>query len=123
MGLVGVQLIRRAFLSYLALDVAACTRPSRDDAAQLELMRRKYPGYRFEFRYEVYLIAENVDGRQLPSDELKEMYRTFFFDSGVKRKTDFVYMNVYERTGRFVTQVAFSGASGRVEASSTREFY
>lgn len=77
--------------------------PSAEDVARLKKMSELYPRYHFKFDCEFYLIVKSLEPITEKSDqEVVDIYNKFFEDDNgkLKRKTSFVYLNLYDSKGR-----------------------
>lgn len=81
---------------------------SAEDVARLKQLSELYPRYYFEFDCEFYLIVKSLEPITEKSDqEVVDIYNKFFEDDNgkLKRKTSFVYLNLYDSNGCFQYQL------------------
>jgi hypothetical protein len=107
------------------LFAAGCVRVPQSDAQALDRVVAQF-GQKFHFRLEreLYLRARMRPGTMASPEEFEEIYRAFFFHpDGGRRESRFVYLNVYDRRGRFVRQLAYDPVRGRVVHGQTEYYY
>jgi len=83
-------------------------RTSPEDTARLKQLSGLYPRYHFKFDCEFYLIVKSLEPITEKSDqEVVDVYNKFFEDDNgkLKRKTSFMYLNLYDSKGRFQYQL------------------
>jgi hypothetical protein len=60
---------------------------------------------------EFHLLVRQRATEPVPETEIENIYKAFFFKyptEMVRRETSFVYLNVYDKDGRFLYQLAYS---------------
>ena len=107
------------------LCASGCVRVPQGDAEALDRVAEQF-GHKFHFRLEreLYLRVRMRSGTIASHEELEEVYRAFFFHpDGGRRESRFVYLNVYDRRGRFVRQLAYDPRSRRMIHGQTEYYY
>jgi len=108
-----IRMIWQTFIVGLFIFVATlCSCKSLatpDDLSRLKGLNETYAGkYRFIFEEDLYLTAETFDEQPMEKSEAIEIYKTFWFDGeNERRETSFVYLNVFDKTGRFQFQLSW----------------
>ncbi|OGL47352.1 MAG: hypothetical protein A2W05_00975 [Candidatus Schekmanbacteria bacterium RBG_16_38_10] len=101
--------------------------PSETDIAKLNLLKNKYgDNFRFKLIDETYLKVELKKDIPVNENDLKEIYKLFFFESKEdtkRRNTSFVYLNFYDSRGNFQYQIVYEKWSNKFVKSKTREYY
>lgn len=116
------QLAGRSAFVLLAV-ACGCYRISPADADRLaELERRHASQYQFSTADALYLRARARPGVEIDSVRAEQLYREFFFDGGRERRSDLVYLNLYDAAGSFLYQLAYDRATGRIVRGHT-EYY
>ena len=85
--------------------------PSTEDVTRLKQLSELYPRYHLKFDCEFYLIVKSLEPITEESDqEVVDIYNKFFVDDNgkLKRKTTFVYLNLYDSKGCFQYQLVYS---------------
>ena len=92
--------------------LTSCKSSSTDeDRQRLEAVRSAYGNrYEFEFEQGLYLSAKNMTDTQPKKEEAIEIYRVFWFEGANRRKTTYVYLNIYNRDGVFQFQISWDPA-------------
>jgi len=112
---------RSAILLVLAalLLVWGCTGPSSEDREKLrELERRFGDRYTFKFETEFNLGAQLKKGAASSERDAEKIYKIFIFrdfEKGERRKTSYVYLNVYDENGAFLYQFFYDPQSKTFE--------
>lgn len=99
--------------------------PSTEDVARLKQLSELYPRYHIKFDCELYLIVKSLEPISEKSDqEVVDIYNKYFKDNNgeLKRKTTFVYLNLYDNKGRFQYQLIHDWRENAYVKQS-REFY
>ena len=99
--------------------------PSTEDVARLKQLSDIYPRYQFKFDCELYLIVKSLEPIIQESDQtVVDIYNAFFNDDNgkLKRKTTFVYVNLYDSKGDFQYQLVHDWRDNAYVKQS-REFY
>lgn len=88
--------------------VLGCHPPSESDRAALEELRTRFgESYEFKVRHQLYVnaVARKSNTETTSDDEARRIWETFWLtDDGVRRQTTFVYLNLFDRRGKFVCQ-------------------
>lgn len=111
----------------LSLFATACApEPTQEDVRRLEELRKRFGGqYAFTFEAPMYVRAQQTDGAPLDVSALEDAFEAFWYDDGgVPRKnTSFVYLNAYDRDGRWQLQLFWNPEKRRIVQSKEREHY
>lgn len=110
---------------YWLLLLSGCSpAPSETDIARLKLVETKHPGFEFTLKDEFYLKAKLRKEVPVSEDDLRDIYKMFFFDetNSRLRNTTFVYLNFYDSKGKFQYQVAFDSKKNAFVKSQS-EYY
>jgi len=103
---------RFPWLCVLLIVLAACQSASREDTERLSSLQSTYGDrYVFSLKGEFHLLAQQRTTEPVPEAEIENIYRAFFSKNPaemIRRETSFVYLNVYDREGRFLYQLAYS---------------
>jgi hypothetical protein len=100
----------------------ACMNPTPEAKIALEEIEVKYGDqYKFELDGYGYLLVTAKDA--VEDGEIVEIYKDFAFDeNGNNRETAIPWLNVYNRDGDFLYQIAFDPESSRF-VRSNQEFH
>jgi len=99
--------------SLWAILLFACTSPAPEAKIALEEIEAKYGDqYKFKLDGYGYLLVTAKD--TIDDGEIVEIYKDFVFDeNGNNRGTATPWLNVYNRDGEFLYQLAFDPQSSR----------
>lgn len=79
-----------------------------EDKEKLETLAVRYPNLHFELDCDPYISAQSIEQADLPDDAVfQDIYNFFFLDPSLdhKRDTRFIYLNIYDKDGRFQYQL------------------
>jgi len=107
--------------------VEGCTHPSSEDNLQLSTLKAQFGGrYEFSLQAEFYLRVRMKPGIAGSESEAQEIYRAFFMKKGQgileRRRTSYVYLNVYDSEGEFLWQLFYNPSSGKIEKSMSENY-
>ena len=96
---------------FLCSVIVGCAQPSNQDKEALQMLIEKF-GHRYNFKFdgEFWLVARAKKDVVILKGEDEEMYKFFFFenkDALKKRNTSYVYLDLYDASGKFVCQLYF----------------
>lgn len=100
------------WLCTLLIFMVACQSASREDRERLSSLQSTYGNrYVLSLKGEFHLLVRQRATEPVPETEIENIYKAFFFKyptEMVRRETSFVYLNVYDKDGRFLYQLAYS---------------
>ncbi|GAB6037703.1 hypothetical protein JCM15519_22620 [Fundidesulfovibrio butyratiphilus] len=97
------------FVAALLFARSCCPTPQPEDVEHMRMLKEKFPEYDFSFDCEYVRTRAKTVEAQGNENKLQEMYLLFFIDkSGVRRNSDFVYLNYYGTDGEFKYQVYYN---------------
>lgn len=114
-------------LNYFLLHFYSCSLPSKNDIEKLSLLNEKFgENYAFELKNEFYLKVQIIKDMEIDENELRVIYKIFFFDDLdgkiKKRNTSFVYLNCIDYKGKFQFQISYDFITNNF-VKSYREYY
>ena len=113
-------------LLLLLICLLGCTVPATDaDRARLAQLETQFGDrYEFEFDGDLYLRVTARDRVDPPVADVEQAYRTFMNrPDGTRRKTSFVYLNVYDVNDKFLYQIHFDEHNGKFGMTTEAEHY
>ena len=117
------ELFDRAFGALLwAVLLCGCFSPKPEDQTALKKVEAKYAErYKFDLDEYGYLLVRARD--RADDEEVIAIYKDFTLDeNGNRRGTGIVWLNVYDRDGEFLYQLAFDPGLDRF-VRSNQEFH
>lgn len=102
----------------------ACNKSSPEDKERLALLSRDYKdGFVFGLEGDFYLHVAIKQDQNPSENEIDAIYRRFFFnEGGARRRTSFVYMNVYDSRNSFQYQIYFSPVTDKLIRGKTEHY-
>ena len=113
-----------AMLSVVLLAGIACRAGNDDDVKHLRDLEASYgERYIFSLKWEEYLVVKAREGYTPSDDEVSEIYERFYSDANGKyyRKTQLIFLNLYDSDGKFKYKLYFDLGSGRLVKSLREE--
>lgn len=106
--------------------LSACERntPPAADLATLQAVESQFGQHMdLDLESELYVRARLKPGAQLSATDLDRLYAAFFFlPDGQRRGTEYVYLNVYDETGRFLEQLAYDPSRQKIIRGRTEHY-
>jgi hypothetical protein len=110
----------------MSLLLSGCSGPSEKDKSVLDRINNQFSKkYSFEFDGDLYLWAQAKDGVVVNEEEMKSIYKDFFFEdttATTKRNTTYVYLNVSDSSGAFIYQLAYDFTSNKFVKGKTPHY-
>ena len=109
---------------FIIMILSSCAGPSDEDRLVLKKVEKKYSHlYTFEFRRDLFLMADAKKGTNIKFEELQEIYKQFFLKKDGKeytyRDTTYVYLDVFNANGAFLYQIAYNDREKKFVKSNT----
>ncbi len=120
---IGLTVIGRFLgLASVLLIVAACDRATLSDRDALRAVQQQWGNkYDFKLSSEIYWTARAKPNVAVEEEDLRAALSVFAARIG-RRSSAFVYLNVYDSTGRFVFQL-YQGNNGEIVKETKPEHY
>lgn len=113
-----------AALIVSALLYSCYSYPTDDEMKVLAVTKALYPEFEIDLYCEFYIrvrARHNIDHD--PYDQLIAIYEAIIFDINKnRRKTSFVYLNYYDKSGSFQYQISFHPREGKYK-KGRRDYY
>ncbi len=119
-----IRIIVFSKYALLGLLMISCISSTNEDLLKLHALKEKYKG-RCDFQLEegLYLTVRSLDEDSPSKQFALEIYDFFWFENHKKRRaTDYIYLNILNKSGEFQFQVAWD-ESKKDYIFSNRPYY
>jgi hypothetical protein len=111
----------------LVLSIVACSEPpSAEDQRRFDALASQLAGrYELGFEDPVYLRVRSLSESGPAVEDLREIYKAFWLDTGGEPRNDsnYVYLNAYDKGGNWKLQLYWDPKAKRVIEARDREHY